>query len=174
MLKFENAKKENDEKHGDFFIELHGRVLGFEVYTPEENLSISTKKLKVETKNFIKDVIGRVVGESFGGGLSPNRFSESIERALANKAHQFDNKTDYPKILIINCYSPNSFNSVSSFSSEWTTEPKINNSYCSAIFVSGGFQNHYIRNPCAQFPLKKDEHEFVLAQLNKHPLSKPK
>jgi len=166
MAKFDGAKKDADEKYGDFYITLNDRIIGFEVYTPEENLSLSTKILKKETKEVIKNPDGISIGEGFGGGLSPNRLSELVERALSNKANQFGKKVNYPKILIVCCYMPGSFNSVSAFVSEWNPLPKIENLFCSAIFVAGGVQNHYIRNMCPKFSLEQSEHDFVNNRLN--------
>ena len=154
-----NGIKDPGEKHGEFYI-ISGddRIIGFEVYTPEEPLSLSSKNLK---KNKLEIEGGRGL---ISGGLDPNRRNQLIERLLNVKGHQFTSKVTYPKILIVCGRYPKAFSGLDALFDEQFDKP-VNDKllekfqYCSAIMIDSGLNNivDVVNNIYAKYPVPNVE-----------------
>lgn len=162
-----SAEKHPNEIYGDFSIILERIRIGFEVYVPEEPLSVSTKRLKdvsYKTKTY-----GNQKVTSIGGGVSLNTLNELIEQGLKAKEHQFRKNVKNPKLLIINCHYPNSFTGLDNFDIDGQ-EP-IDYSlfnpypYLSGLFIDGSFEKTLILNLSARHPLSKDQKESIIGVL---------
>ncbi|MBN2094680.1 MAG: tRNA (N(6)-L-threonylcarbamoyladenosine(37)-C(2))-methylthiotransferase [Candidatus Aenigmarchaeota archaeon] len=149
------GEREENEEHGDFFIRFNEKIVGFEVYMPEEPLARSTKELKKNT--FERKVVRGQKLSVMGGGLARNRLNRVIERALNEKSDQFEDKrVENSKLLIVCCHYPGAFSYLDTLTSEYDSPLDDNllknNPNCSAILIDG-VERITIVNSHAKHPL---------------------
>lgn len=175
-----DAIREKDEKHGDFLIYLNDQLIGFEVYAPQEPLSIPVRQAvygSSETKS-TESIPVRLPEGSMDWILTtdiihyPNPVThrnQLLQRIFDQKSTQFrTNRVSHTKIMIVDLSTQN-FVSCDIHGLKLSLDFASFNKNCCAVYLVARYdskeKSSYIKNLEPNYPLTDDEHTCLLACL---------